>query len=436
MSNQSQQPSHQNLNSSSSSRSGTALPRAIDASDFDDDYPHHPQQHQHSLQQHGYQEIHASTSAQETDTPQEAPPSYEAIVTKDISQIHDNYDHLLGPPGQRGQDIKIRIPSESLSSSAYRQSAGSSSSNGAGPSVPRLPPSNDAGYGATCSGQGGRSGILHSPTSAQAPELGLRGQIALSPEDEEAERAQDVDPLLSADNESTITSTDLHSEDSDDHDTSSWAIAGDGQVWWSLFYLLVLLLPWTLFCFAWTFCMAMVSTLLMIIPPVGYLFTVLAITSWRALARVDLVLSRSMVSNEIQQRHPFIAAKIFIRPERERGPTWRIFGREISLPAGGFCNSARRRRGRRVRNVWDQSAKHLRSLLDRHTIRGMFYFTVWKMMFAFPVFLVIWILFTLTIPFMVCFLPSLLIVSRAFANWQYRWAVNWLSEKAPPIVIP
>lgn len=440
MSNSNQRSLRQNQGNTNSSHSA-AVPQQVDHS-LDHPYPAHQYPFQH---QQEHQEYHASTVAQAVTAPQEAPPSYEAIVTKDlsdISQIHDNYDHLRGPPGQRGQDIKIRIPAESLpSSSAYYQASGSSSSgsgsgsgsggnNGAGPSS--VPHSNDTrAYGAISSGQAaGRTGIVHSPTSAQASGMGLRGQIALTPDDEEAELALDVDRLLGADNDST----DLRSEDSD-QDTSSWAIAGDPQVWWSLCYLLVILMPWTLFCFVWTFCMAMMSTLLMIIPPLGYLWTVFSVTSWRALARVDLVLSRSMVSSEVQQRYPFIPAQICIAPEP--GPTYRAFGQSFTLPCGGCCIARRSgsRRDRRVKNLWHRSARHMRAILDRHSIRGMFYFTVWKMMFALPVWCIMWLFFGLTIPFMICFLPSLLVVSRTFANWHYRWSVKWLSEKSAPIVL-
>ncbi|KAK3818889.1 MAG: hypothetical protein J3Q66DRAFT_338781 [Benniella sp.] len=437
MSNPNQQPLHPNLSNNSHS-DDAALPRPIEPSLLDEDHPYPAQLYQSSQL---YEYHHASTSTRATALPEDAPPSYEAAVHKDIAQIHDNYDHLRGPPGHRGQDIKIRIPAESLSSSPYHQMGGGSSSSAAGPSTPRVPASSsshDTSYGAIRSGPGN---IVHSPTSAQAPPLGLRGQIALSPEDEETELAQDVDRLLGA--ESNSVTTDLHSDDdsSIDQDTSSWAIVGDGQVWWALFYLIVLLMPWTLFCFVWTFCMALASMLLMIIPPLGYLWAVLSITSWRALARVDVVLARSMVSEEIQQRYPYIPAKIWVRPEPiapepAANITWRILGFEITLPSRFFAHRRRSAsRRRRVKNIWQRSAKHMRALLDRHTVKSMFYFTLWKMMFALPIWCVILLFFGLTIPFMICFLPSLLVVSRAFANWQYRWSVKWLGDRPAPIVI-
>jgi hypothetical protein len=181
--------------------------------------------------------------------------------------------------------------------------------------------------------------------------------------------------------------------------------------------------------------------ILMIIPPLGYLWAALSITSWRALARVDVVLARSMVSDEVQQRCPYIPAKIWVRPEPmtpEPGAnmTWRILGFEITLPSRFFARQRRSAsRRRRVKNIWQRSAKHMRALLDGHTLKGMFYFILWKMMFALPIWCVILLFFGLTIPFMICFLPSLLIVSRAFANWQYRWSVKWLGDRPAPIVI-
>ncbi|KAF9343560.1 hypothetical protein BGX26_005561 [Mortierella sp. AD094] len=196
----------------------------------------------------------------------------------------------------------------------------------------------------------------------------------------------------------------LHGNSQDDEtDNSYWAVAGDGQAWAALGFFIVLLLPWTLFCYAWTLAFVILSSVLMIIPPLGYLFTVLSVTSWRALARADLALSAAMVSNTVQMRFPYIPAKVFIAPE-----------------SGPACY---------------RGAKHMKATLDHHTISSMLYFLVWKMMFGIPIFIVMVTLFVLTVPFMVCFLPSLLMVSRTFANWQYRWAVKWLSEKPAPIVL-
>ncbi|KAF9355381.1 hypothetical protein BGX26_006629 [Mortierella sp. AD094] len=358
-------------------------------------------------------------------TPEEAPPSYEAVITKDIPQIHDNYDHLRGPPSQRGKELKDRIPAESLSSSYYQSGtgAGASSSRGneAGPSVPRVYPPIDSDYGSTSS------------PVASGPELGSRGPIAIG-SDEEADLAQDIDRLLGAED----TDNHSNSQEDDEADNSCWTVAGDGQAWAALGFFIVLILPWTLFCFAWTLAFVILSSVLMIIPPLGYLFTVMSVTSWRALARVDLALSAAMVSNTVLTRFPYIPAKVFIAPEP--GPAWnppRFFGHEMPLPE--FIRQRLRNRhasrSRRPKNLWHQGAKHMKATLDRHTISSMFYFLVWKMMFGIPIFIVVVTLFSLTIPFMVCFLPSLLVVSRTFANWQYRWAVNWLSEKPAPIVL-
>ncbi|KAF9993052.1 hypothetical protein BGZ80_008565 [Entomortierella chlamydospora] len=343
-------------------------------------------------------------------TPEEAPPSYEAVITKDIPQIHDNYDHLRGPPSQRGKELKDRIPPESLSSSYYQPATGagassSSSSSEAGPSVPQPYPPIDSNYGSTSSG----------PISTGG--------------DEEADLAQDIDRLLGAE--------DTNNQD-DETDSSCWTVAGDGQAWAALGFFIVLLLPWTLFCFAWTLAFVILSSVLMIIPPLGYLFTVMSVTSWRALARVDLVLSAFLVSDTVQARFPYIPAEIFIAPEP--GPGWkppRIFGYEMPLPE--FIQQKMRNRhasrSRRPRNLCYRGAKHMKAILDRHTISSMFYFLIWKMMFGIIIFIVVVILFSLTVPFMICFLPSLLVVSRTFANWQYRWAVTWLSEKPAPIVL-
>ncbi|KAF9964323.1 hypothetical protein BGZ70_006629 [Mortierella alpina] len=369
---------------------------------------------------------HVTTLSAPHDAFDDSPPSYEAVITKDITQLHDNYDHLRGPPGQRGQDMKARIPAESLSASHY-QSAGAGSSNGnRGPSE---------GYGSTSAGtSGGHPGIVHSSTSAHAPNLGLQGQIAL---DDDADYARDVDRLLGADHES-IGESSTEGDDPPDDD-SSWAVVGDGHAWMILCYLIFVLLPWSIFCYAWTFCFMLVSLAAMIVPPLGYLFTIASVASWRAFARVDLVLSSALVSHEIRQRYPHTKAQVYLAAEP--GPAWtapHLFGRELPLPefVRRRLQSRQTARGRRVKNLWHRGAKHLRTTVtDRHTIRSMFYFLIWKMMYAIPIFFVVVVYFCLTVPFMICLLPSLLSMSKVFANWQYRWAVTWLSEKPAPIVL-
>ncbi|KAI7817473.1 hypothetical protein BC939DRAFT_465743 [Gamsiella multidivaricata] len=375
------------------------------------------------------QQTHIITLHPTTPSDDDAPPSYEAIA-KDIPQLHDNYDHLRGPPGQRDRDIKERIPPESLSSTYYQSSnnaAGSSSS--AGPSAPPHSSANDACYGGTSASHG----IVHSPTIASAPELGLRGHIALSP-DNDGEYAQDVDRLLDTDCQDDDSSI----NEDDPSNKSCWTIAGDSKAWTSLGYQIVLLLPWTLFCYCWTLCVVIFSLVAMIIPPLGYVCTIFSVTSWRALARVDLALSEALVSHEMRQRYPYIPAKVYIAAEP--GPAWkapRLFGYELPLPEFVRRKLQNRHvsRSRRPKNLWHRSAKHMRATWDRHSVASMFYFLVWKMMYAIPIFIVIIVLFSMSIPLMVCFLPSLLVVSRTFANWQYRWAVCWLSEKPAPIVV-
>ncbi|KAI8602272.1 hypothetical protein EDD21DRAFT_372303 [Dissophora ornata] len=367
------------------------------------------------------------THIDNTITQTEAPPSYETVITKDTPQIHNDYDHLRGPPGQRGQDVKARIPAESASSSYCRSegSTSSGSSSEAGPSVPLVA---SQYHGSTSAS----NGITHSPTSTQAPNLGLTGQIALGPNDGSA-TAQGANQLLGA-----SSGLDYDDED-DDFDRSCWSVAGEQRAWAALAYMLVVLLPWTLFCFIWTFTFALSAPFTMIFPPLGYLFTIFSVTSWRALARVDLVLASVLVSNKVRQRYPLFTAKVFVAPEP--ASSWkapRVLGHEVPLP--GFAQRELQRRhtsrSRRPKNIWHRAAKHLKATLNRHSISSMFYFIVWKMMFAIPVFIVVMIMFCLTIPFMVCLLPALLIMSRAFANWQYRWAVTWLSEKkAAPMVV-
>ncbi|KAF8940755.1 hypothetical protein BGZ47_007617 [Haplosporangium gracile] len=177
---------------------------------------------------------------------------------------------------------------------------------------------------------------------------------------------------------------------------------------------------------------------LMIIPPIGYLFTVFAVSSIRALARVDLVLSALLIPGTVVAKYPYFTSQVFIG--LEPGPAWqhpRLFGYTVPLPTfiQRRLESRHAARNRRPKNIWNRGANHFRAMLDGHTTKGFFYFVVWKMMFAIPIFCVTVVLFALNVPFMVCFLPSLLNISKAFANWQYRWAVTWLSGKPAPIVL-
>ncbi|KAG0291340.1 hypothetical protein BGZ96_005278 [Linnemannia gamsii] len=366
--------------------------------------------------------------------PEEAPPSYDAVIAKDIPQLHDNYDHLRGPPGQRGREIKDRIPSESIA--RYQSQQGGSSSSGnvggvgsssAGPSI-----STSRGASSPCEPHYGATRVIaHSPTSAQAPPLGgLTGQIALGQENDE-DFAQDIDRLLGEDGETT-------SFDDDPSERSCWSIVGDQNAWMALLFMIIVLLPWTIFCFVWVLTFGIVAMVLMIIPPIGYLFTVITVFSIRALARVDLVLSSLLVSNAVIAKHPYFASEVFIAPEP--GPAWQqpsLFGHTMPLPEfiRTRLESRHAARNRRPKNLWHRGANHLKTILDSHTTKGFFYFILWKMMFAIPIFVVTVTFFALSVPFMVCFLPSLLNISTAFANWQYRWAVTWLTGKPAPIVL-
>jgi hypothetical protein len=199
------------------------------------------------------------------------------------------------------------------------------------------------------------------------------------------------------------------------------------------------MLPWSLFCFAWTLSIMIVAGVTMIIPPIGYLFTIFGVTSWRALARVDLVMSAALVSHEVRQQSPYFTSSVYI--ECEPGPAWmppRFFGHELPLPefVRSRLQNRHAQRGRRPKNLWHRAVRHLKATVyNRHSVRSMFYFLVWKLFLALPVFIVVVFLFSISMPFMFCFLPSLLAVSRGFAVWQYKWAVTWLSEKPAPIVV-
>jgi len=194
----------------------------------------------------------------------------------------------------------------------------------------------------------------------------------------------------------------------------------------ALAYILVVLLPWALFCFIWTLATLIVAAFSMIIPPLGYLIVIPVVTSWRALARVDLVVSRALVARHVRERYQHATAPVFVMPP---GP--------VSASSSWNTHSTRHRRRRQTKNLWHRGAKHLKATINnKHTVKSMFYLMIWKLFYALPIFLVIIVFSVLTVPFMICLLPTLLILSRALINWQFRWAVVWLTEKPQPIALP
>ncbi|KAF9114506.1 hypothetical protein BGX27_010656 [Mortierella sp. AM989] len=338
---------------------------------------------------------------------EDLPPSYEAAIIKDRPQIHDNYDHLRGPVGQRGVDIKTRIPLDSTPASHYQSSGGGSGGAGGSSSRPEGQDSNSGARYGSISPPNSSSSRLAQPS---APNV-LHGQVSQGREDDDL-HSRDVDRLLGP-------STDHHGEELEEPE-SHWGIVGDGKAWMGLAYLIVILFPWALFCFVWTLVTGIVAAVTMIVPPIGYLFLVTTITSWRALARADLVVSRSLVEWNVRERYPHTQARIFIPVPPSQGP-----------------QGSRRSRSRRSKNMWHRGSEHLKATVgNKHSISTMFYFLIWKFIFALVVFPFILVSTVLTVPFMICLLPTLLIVSRKLINGQFRWAVLWLTEKSQPIALP
>ncbi|KAF9914288.1 hypothetical protein BX616_008601 [Lobosporangium transversale] len=396
------------------------------------------------------------------------PPSYEATIvnTKDRSpnlqgygrpqNFHDNYDHLRGPPGQRGLDIKTRIPLDSTPASHYQSgsdangstgvASGSSSSSGRA----RGPSSGEQ------SNNGPRYGSISPPQGRHQSQL--QNEISQGREDDEL-HSRDVDRLLGTDQDqphhqphgaqaprSRYNDNVYH--DADEGPESHWGVVGDGKAWVGFFFLLIGLLPWTLFCFVWTLVTLIVAGISVIVPPIGYLFVIAAVTSWRALARIDIIISRALVSWHVREKYPFKLVKVFVSVPSTASPSSSSSSRTVtpsntstwSNPAVigvAATGGPNRSRPRRSRNLWHKGAEHFRATLaNKHTVNTVLYFIIFKMMFALASFIFILVLAVLAIPFMVCLLPSVLIVSRKLANGQFRWAIFWLAEKGQPIALP
>ncbi|GJJ71352.1 hypothetical protein EMPS_03702 [Entomortierella parvispora] len=352
------------------------------------------------------------------------PPSYEATIIRNIPQIHDNYDHLRGPAGQRGVDIKTRIPLDSTPAEHYQSGGGSGGGSGAGGS------SASRSYGAVS--QSPHLAVLAQPS---APHLLQNQTAAPGHQQDDAAYARDVDRLLgpssAASQPNDPRGQNAHHPDLDDEDDepeSHWSVVGEGKAWMSLTYMIVILLPWSLFCFVWTLLSMIIALITMIVPPVGYVFVVAAVTSWRALARADLEISKMLVPHSVRNKHPYRTASVFVSLHSDT---------EATSPPGSSGSGGRHSPPRRrSKNVWDKGSNHLgETIRSGHTLKSLSYFLIWKVLFAIPVFCILVVFGALTIPFMFCLLPTLLHISRTFARWQFRWAIVWVTEKPVPIAL-
>ncbi|RGB34280.1 hypothetical protein C1646_760760 [Rhizophagus diaphanus] len=72
--------------------------------------------------------------------------------------------------------------------------------------------------------------------------------------------------------------------------TNSWQEVYKLNAWASIFYLVFWFPPWTLFCFVWVLCTGSISVVFsLVLPPLGYLFSIATVVSWRSLARIEII---------------------------------------------------------------------------------------------------------------------------------------------------
>jgi hypothetical protein len=277
----------------------------------------------------------------------------------------------------------------------------------------------------------------------------LQGQTSHGRDDDDAQHSRDVDRLLGP-NSSTNNGT-----DGEEEPKTHWSIVGDGKAWGAFFYILFIIVPLSLFFFVWSMATLIISAVSMIFPPVGYFIVIATVTSWRALGRLDLILSRALVPKDVRERHPYLTFDIFVTPGSEEcahhgihasthsssaappatanGPSTSASSSETYTTAEGEV----RQRRRKPRNVFDKSATHLSaSFSNKHTLKTLSYLLIWKLVLAVPIFCVVVVFACLTLPLIFCLLPSLLIICRAFVHWQFRWAIMWLAERHKPIALP
>ncbi|KAF9907974.1 hypothetical protein EC991_010322 [Linnemannia zychae] len=374
------------------------------------------------------------------DEVEEHPPSYESSVVRNIPQIHDNYDHLRGPPSQRGQDIKTRIPLDSTPAEHFQSGAAASGSGSGGASGSQARNQ----YGATtqstappANSSSTASSKTATATSTTSAPTRLQGQTSHGRNDDDAQHSRDVDRLLGPNS---------NTEPEDEEPKTHWSIVGDRKAWTAFFYIIFMLVPLSLVFFVWSMATLIISAVSMIFPPVGYFVVIAAVTSWRALGRLDLVLLRALVPKDVRERHPYLTFDIFVKPGTEECAHHGIHAApssSSSAPSSSgddtytTAEGEVRQRRKKPRNVFDKSASHLSaSFSNRHTLKTLSYLMIWKLVLAVPVFVVVAAFALLTIPLIFCMLPSMLIISRAFVHWQFRWAVMWLAEKSKPIALP
>ncbi|KAF9296761.1 hypothetical protein BGZ88_011934 [Linnemannia elongata] len=388
---------------------------------------------------------------------EEEPPSYESSVIRNATttphQIHDNYDHLRGPPSQRGVDIKTRIPLDSTPAEHFQSGSGSGSNNTAGGSGSQPPRQ----YGATS--QSGSASAPPSNSSSSEATRPLQGQTSHGRDDDDAQHSRDVDRLLGPNSSTHGNGARPHDED-DEESKTHWSIVGDGKAWTAFFYILFIVVPLSLFFFVWSMATLIISAVSMIFPPIGYFVVIATVTSWRALGRLDLFLSRALVPKDVRDRHPYQTFDIFVTPGSEECAHHGIHASTSSSshttdPSPAPASSGApptsssssetyttaegevRQRRRKARNVFDKSATHLSaSFSNKHTLKTLSYLLIWKLVLAVPIFCVVVVFALLTLPLIFCLLPSLLIICRAFVHWQFRWAIMWLAERHKPIALP
>ncbi|KAG0300640.1 hypothetical protein BGZ98_009025 [Dissophora globulifera] len=178
---------------------------------------------------------------------EDMPPPYEATVIN-VRQIHDNYDHLRGPPGQRGADIKTRIPLDSTPSSHYTGGDGASGSgSGTGISSRSMPPPSSSPSGISPSqgqGYGAIPQVGHPSVASSVPQHHqvntLHGQASHGRDDDEL-HSRDVDRLLGT--QPDVLRPRAEGHDYDEEPDTHWGIVGNGKAWMGFVYLLFVLFP-------------------------------------------------------------------------------------------------------------------------------------------------------------------------------------------------
>ncbi|KAG9300214.1 hypothetical protein G9A89_002660 [Geosiphon pyriformis] len=184
-----------------------------------------------------------------------------------------------------------------------------------------------------------------------------------------------------------------------------WTQLRDPAGWASCFYFLLISFPFGIFCFCWMLCSLTFAIGSMIFPPFGIFFCLGVGFSWRALARVELLLNEMCT-------HPqsFLICTCT--------STYGAYHHHQNFPPIFTTN--------RLKN--ESQEKSSQSLIsygisicfDKFTWKSWLYFVFVKSLICTMTFILTIVLISLSFPMVLCCVPVMCIICRQMGKWQVR----------------